>query len=206
MKKIVTAFLFIFILVALGACSQKAKVTSSWADPSLKSYGANNILVFGISNNDTTQKLYENVFVDEFAKTNVQAMASFKTVGTIPDPDRKTVEAAIKSTGASAVLITHAIDSTSKTQTYPGTIHFLPGGYYGSMYGYYGHTYQAVYTPPTSVTRTTLMLETNLYDVATEKLVWSVQSEAIDPKLLRTDFERIVNIQISDMKKNGVIP
>ena len=74
------------------------------------------------------------------------------------------------------------------------------------MYGYYGHTYQAVYTPPTSVTRTTLFLETNLYDVATEKLVWSVQSEAIDPKLLRTDFERVVNIQITNMKKHGVIP
>ncbi len=74
------------------------------------------------------------------------------------------------------------------------------------MYGYYGHTYQTAYTPPTSVTRTTLFLETNLYDVATEKLVWSVQSEVIDPKLLRTDFERIVNIQITNMKSNGVIP
>lgn len=206
MKKLFRTCLSAFMLIVLVACSQKAKVTSSWADPSLKSYGANNILVFGISNSDTNQKLYENVFVEELAKTDVQAMASYKAIGTIPEPDRKIIEAAIKRTGASAVLITHAMDSTSETHSFPGTIHFRPGGYYGSMYGYYGHTYQAVYTPPTNVTRTTIFLETNLYDVTTEKLVWSVQSEAINPKLLRTDFERIVNIQISNMKRNGVIP
>lgn len=206
MKKLFGTCLSVFMLITLVACSQKAKVTSSWADPSLKSYGANNILVFGISKSDTNQKLYENVFVEKLGKTDIQAMASYNAIGATPEPDRKIIEAAIKRTGASAVLITHTIDSTSETHSFPGTVHFRPGGYYGSMYGYYGHTYRAVHTPPTSVTKTILLLETNLYDVATEKLVWSVQSRAIDPKLLRTDFERIVNIQITNMKKNGVIP
>jgi hypothetical protein len=197
--------LFFSLVLTLTACSRKAKITSSWVDPSLGGYGANNMLVMGVSRNETRLKLYENVFVDLLSKDNVQAMASYKVIGNVLEPDEKIVKAAIKKTGASSVLITHVVDRTSKTHTYPGAIHFQPGGYYGSMYGYYGHAYAAIYTPPSNVTRTTVHLESNLYDVATASLVWSAQSEAIDLKLLRTDFERLAGLLISDMKNNGLL-
>jgi hypothetical protein len=48
-------------------------------------------------------------------------------------------------------------------------------------------------------------LESNLYDVKTAKLVWSAQSDAVDPKLLRTDYERVVDVLIADMKNKKVL-
>ncbi len=205
MKNVIVIFFSIALVLTLAACGPKAKITSSWVDPSQKSYAANDILVLGVSRSEPVLKLWENVFVDLFTKADIRTMASYKVIGNVPDPDREIIEAAIKKTGASSVLITHMVDSKSETQTYPGSIHFLPGGFYGGMYGYYGHTYQAVYTPPSNLTRTVVRLETNLYDVATAGLVWSAQSEAVNPKLLRTDFERIAGLLVADMKKNGVV-
>lgn len=205
MKNIIVTFFSLILVLLLAACSPKAKITSSWVDPAQKGYGANNILVMGVSRSETRLKLFENVFVDEFQKINVQAMASYKVIGNVLDPDRKIVEAAVKKTGASSVLITRVVDRKSETQKYPGTVHFMPGGFYGNFYGYYDYSYRAVYTPPSSVTRTTVRLESNLYDVATASLVWSAQSEAIDPKLLRTDFERFVDVLIVDLQKNGIV-
>lgn len=205
MKNAIVILFSIVLLLTLAACGPKAKITSSWVDPSQKGYAANDILVLGVSRSEASLKLWENVFVDLLTKTDVRTMASYKVIGNVPDPDREIIEAAIKKTGASSVLITHMVDSKSETQTYPGSVHFMPGGFYGGMYGYYGHTYQAVYTPPSNLTRTVVRLETNLYDVATAGLVWSAQSEAINPKLLRTDFERVAGLLIADMKKNGVV-
>ncbi|MBW1634883.1 MAG: hypothetical protein JRJ68_01285 [Deltaproteobacteria bacterium] len=205
MKNVIFVAMGIALSLLVAACGPKEKVTSSWADPSLKGYSADNILVLGMGRDEVNLKLWENVFVDLFSADNVRAMASHKVIGTVPEPDEKIIREAIKKTGASSVLITHMVDSKSKTNNYHGSLHFVPGGFYGGMYGYYGNTYSSVYTPPSHITRTVVRLESNLYDVATASLVWSAQSEAINPKLLRTDFERIVGLLIADMKKSGVV-
>ncbi len=205
MKNLIVSLFAVTLIVTVSACTQKARITSSWVDPTFAGYGADNILVMGVSRNETHIKLFENVFVDELSKNNIRTMASYKIIGDVPEPDRKIVEAAVAKTGATSVLITHIVDRTSKTQDFPGTVNFIPGGFYGNMYGYYNDTYSAIYNPPSSVTRTTVRLESNLYDVKTAKLVWSAQSDAIDPKLLRTDYERVVDVLIADMKSNKVL-
>ena len=205
MKNFIIILMGTVLFALVAACGPKAKVTRSWADPSLKGYSADNILVLGMGRDEVSLNLWENVFVDLFAADNVRAMASHKVIGTVPEPDEKIIREAIKKAGASSVLITHMVDSKSETNNYPGSMHFVPGGFYGSMYGYYGHTYTTVYTPPSHITRTVVRLETNLYNVATGSLVWSAQSEAVNPKLLRTDFERIAGLLIADMKKSGVV-
>ena len=205
MKNLIVTLFSVALMLTLSACSPKARITSSWVDPSGAGYSADNILIMGVSRNETHMKLFENVFVAELKKANIEAMASYKVIGHVLEPDRKIVAAAVAQTGASSVLITHVIDRTSATQEFSGTVHYIPGGFYGNMYGYYNETYSAIYTPPSSITRTTVRLESNLYDVKTAKLVWSAQSDTIDPKLLRTDFERIVDVLIADMKNKKVL-
>ncbi|MFT5698722.1 MAG: hypothetical protein ACI8ZB_001577 [Desulforhopalus sp.] len=205
MKNVIMGFIAVSLVLTFAACSPKAKIVSSWVDSSLQGYGANNILVIGVSRDEVHVKLFENVFVDQFDISNIQSIASYKVIGHVLKPDRKIVEAAILETGASSVLITHVVGNKSKTRNYPGTVHFLPGGYYNNMFDYYGRTYGAIYSPASSITKTTVRLESNLYDAATASLVWSAQSDAIDPKLLRTDYERVVNVLIADMKNKGVL-
>ena len=207
MKNLIVTLFCLILILSLAACGppKGAKITSSWVAPSQKGYQADNILVMGVSRSETRLKLFENVFVDEFQKINVRAMASYRVIGNVPDPDRKIIEAAVKKTGASSVLFTRVLDRKSETQTFPGTSHFLAGGFYESMYGYYDFSYQAVYTEPMAISRTTVRLESNLYDVATASLVWSAQSEALNPELLRTDFEKFVDVLIVDLQKNGIV-
>ncbi len=201
MKKALLILLSVTSIVSFAACSQKARVTSSWVDPALNGYTANDVLVIGVSKDETRLKLYENVFVDEFAKNNIRAQASHKVSGTILEPDRESVEAVVKESGASSVLVTHVVDRKSETLTLPGTVHYRPVNFYG----YYGRAYTRVHMPATNVTSTVVRLESNLYDVSTNNLVWTAQSEVINPELLRTDFERIVGFLMADMKKKGVV-
>ena len=201
MKKALLVLLSVTFILSFAACSPKATLTSSWVDPSLKGYSANDVLVLGVSKDETRLKLYENVFVDEFAKNNIRAIASHKVIGTVLEPDRESVEAAVKKSGASSVLVTHVVDRQSESHTIPGSVHYRTTGFYG----YYGQAFTRVHMPATDVTRTVVQLESNLYDISTNSLVWSAQSEAINPELLRTDFERIIGLLVADMKEKKII-
>ena len=205
MIKILHSILVIFTVFFFFGCGPKAKLTSSWVEPTLKGYVVEDVLVLGVSKSEASIKLWEFVFADHFTQAGVHAMESNKVIGSVPEPDRKTVEAAIKKADASSVLITHVVKSTSKTHTYPGTLHFEPRASYIGMYGYYNSIYRAVYTPPVDKTKTIVRLESNLYDVGTARLVWSAQSESLDPKLLRRDFDRVIGLLMDDMKKSGVL-
>ncbi len=201
MKKVFLMFLYVPLILSFAACSPKAKITSSWVDPSLNGYSANNVLVMGVSKDETRLKLYENVFVDLFAANNLHAIASYKVIGTVSEPNREIVEATIKKTGASSVLITNVVDRKSETHTIRGTTYYRPTGYYG----YYGQAFTRVHVSASDVTNTVVRLESRLYDVLTDRLVWSAQSEVINPQLLRTDFERIIGLLMANMKEKGII-
>ncbi len=204
MKNVITILFSITLVLSFVACAPKARVMQSWVDPTRTEYAANDILVLGVIRSEVSLKLWENVFVDQFIKMGVRAKASHKVIGNVPEPDRVIIEAAIKKAGASSVLITHIVSSKSKTYTHRGAIHSRPG-MYEDLHVYYGHTYRTVSTPPSDITHTLVRLESNLYDAATASLVWSAQSEVLDPNLLRTDYDLITGILIADMKKNGVV-
>ena len=50
-----------------------------------------------------------------------------------------------------------------------------------------------------------LRLETNLYDTATQQLVWSMQSESIEPSTPRDVIETQINLTIATLAERGKI-
>ncbi|MBI5008407.1 MAG: hypothetical protein HZB98_01880, partial [Bacteroidia bacterium] len=47
-------------------------------------------------------------------------------------------------------------------------------------------------------------LETNLYDLNTDKLLWSVQSEARNPENLEEWFKKYSEMLINHLERNGM--
>ena len=52
----------------------------------------------------------------------------------------------------------------------------------------------------------TVYLATNLYDVKTEKLIWSGKSKTFKPDSNRQMFDDVINAVIKDLQKNNIIP
>jgi hypothetical protein len=87
----------------------------------------------------------------------------------------------------------------------PGTVYApVNYGYYGSFYGYYNYYYPVVYSPGYYSVDKTFYLECNLYDLAADKLLWSIQSEARNPKDLHSWFKAYANMLISHLKQKGL--
>ena len=201
-KFLYNAFLIVFCLV-LTSCGSKMKVLHSWTDDSLKGYSVDDVLVIGFTRDHTSQRLFEDSFVEAFVAENITATQSYKTAGWETKPDKTKVKEAIMKSGARTVLMTRVIDKKTKTNTYPGSVHYAPSPYYRGMYGYYG--FSVTYSPPTTTTTEILYLESNLYDVASEKLIWTALTEAKDPTRIKADFNKFVKVVMDDLRQQNLL-
>jgi hypothetical protein len=103
------------------------------------------------------------------------------------------------------VLTLALLDSKIVESYHPGTAYYpYSSGYYGSFYGYYGYYYPQVYTEGYYSTDKSFYLETNLYDLKADKLLWSVQSEAHNPENLEEWFKKYSEMLINHLVRNGL--
>jgi hypothetical protein len=200
----------LLLTVFMSGCGPTQKITSSWADPDAATKGPyNKVFVVALSPNSTANYDIE----DQMAKIlNTRGFRVARSTDIFPpkfsitkDITREQLTTAIEKTGADAVLILALLDSKSVESYNPGTVYApVNYGYYGSFYGYYNYYYPVVYSPGYYSVDKTFYLECNLYDLNSDKLVWSVQSEARNPKDLHSWFKAYANMLISHLKSKGL--
>ena len=207
--KFKTGSLLLFALL-LTSCGPTQKITSSWADPDATTKGPyNKVFVVALSPNSNANYDIE----DQMAKVlNSRGFRVARSTDIFPpkfsitqDLTREQLTAAIAKTGSDAVLVLALLDSKSVESYNPGTVYApVNYGYYGSFYGYYNYYYPVVYSPGYYSVDKTFYLECNLYDLAADKLLWSIQSEARNPKDLHSWFKAYANMLISHLKRKGL--
>jgi hypothetical protein len=149
------------------------------------------------------RKVFEGRFVAELEARGNNAIPSYTIVSLEELPDRELVKSRIHNRGADTVLIARLVDSKTIEAYQPGTIHAVPTFFYG-----WGTYYEVLfvdygYTADTQVA----YIETNLYDIKTEKLIWSAHSKtertAGEQQLINTFIDIIIKKLSSDKIING---
>jgi hypothetical protein len=202
--------LLILLAVTMVKCGPSQRITGSWADPEAQDMGPyKKVFVIVMSQDpDVNYSIESQIAMTlksrgfEVVKSNDIFPPKFSVTR---DFSREELVASIKRTGCDAVF-TLALLDTKKVESYnPGTVYYpVNYGYYGNYYGYYSHYYPQVYTPGYYSVDRTYYLETNLYDVASTKLVWSVQSEAHNPSGINDWFKKYSYLLTKHLKTSGL--
>ncbi len=188
------SFTLMLAVLLLTSCA-KQNLTSSWINTSLPEMKMEDVLVIGLAKHPTTRNIFENAYVEDLEEENVKAFPSHKVAGENLEPTREALLKVIRKTDAKTVLITRLVNSKKKT-LYQDAV----GPTSSSYEEPYGAFFQAQ-TPQTSATKIFVYLESNLYDVQTEQLIWSATAEAKDPVMTKEYMKRITNLFIKDLKK-----
>jgi len=203
--------IFILLLTAsITGCGPTQKITGSWNDPQATSMGPyNKIFIMVISQNHVANYDIE----DQMAKTLIaKGFRVIRSTDIFPPKfslsesyTRESLAETIKKNGCDAVL-TLALLDTKKVETYhPGAAYYPYNyGYYGSYYSYYNYYSPMVNSPSYYTTDKTFYLETNAYDVASDKMIWSVQSEAQNPNSVKDWFKSYSYMLIGHLKSKGL--
>lgn len=192
------AILFVFTALMLSACATKRPVME-WQDEGFTD-ALDNILIIAAIERSTRRRVYEDEFVEALAALNVDATPSYELMTTSMTISRKTVEAAIRGQNIDVVLVTRLLGVKEEEVYQPPTYY----DHHRSYHRYYTHALEndnRAYYRRFKV----LTLETNIYDAATKELVWSMQSESIEPSVPRNLIEEQIALTIETLQARGLI-
>ena len=204
-------FLISAVSFLLLSCAS-TRITDSWADPdNSKTY--NDLLIIGISESEANRRAYESYFVEELRDIGIEAAASYQLIKSSQKIERDTISQAAQDLGIDGVIVTHvvAVDEETVYRPSPGYTYsgayggYYRGGYYGGLYTYYPHVRNYVHEPGYYTTHDTYTLETNLYDVKTEELVWSARTRTFSPESVNKVIAELTRLLIKDLQQKNLI-
>jgi len=190
------------LTLAVAACSSTT-VTEQWSDPEQKT-AFNNLLVLSLNHNDTRRRVFESGFIEELDKRGVESTASYELLPEKKDLSKEAIKAAVAGTAIDAVLVMRQVKIKKEDRYVPPRYDYVGDPFYGSFYGYYGH-FSTVYTPGYITEDTTVHLETNLYRVDGEKLVWSGKTETFNPKNTDALISELAKTILGELSKSNLI-
>lgn len=176
---------FVLLLMAAG-CTTSSKITTSWKAENTVPQKYNKILVLGLIReaDRTLQENMENHFVGDLKELSYNATSSLKEYGpkVFDKMDEETALDKLKNSGVDAVITIVLLDKKKERKYVPANIYYSPYGYYSNRFwGYRTTLNHRIYEPGYYVTDTKYFWESNFYDMSTQKLVYSVQTQSFDP-------------------------
>jgi hypothetical protein len=188
-----SALLFTLVGLALGVLSSCGGTNLSyvWKDPHYGGGYLTSVMVVGVSKEVDRRRVFEEVFVREFEKRGIKAVASIKVL----DPDtqltRDTVKAQAARLRMDAVLTTRLLSAGNEEIDQPPSISTMPSAQYRNLDLYF-YSWDALSAYPGALGRQYVVrLETNVFDTDTEKLIWTASSQTVEPESIREIIESL---------------
>lgn len=207
MKKIKwLALPFVFLFTA---CTS-TKITSSWKAQNFESKAYKKILVLGLIR-DTDRSLQEKMethMIGDLKEKGYNAVGSLNEYG--PKAFNQLTEAdaisKLKESGVDAVITIVLLDKQKERSYVPGRLYYSPYGmYYNRFWGYYGTLHYRIYEEGYYINDTQYFWESNLYDMSTQSLLYSVQTKSFDPANSESLGHEYGKLIISEMVKNNIL-
>ena len=190
--------------LALGACSATAPV-SEWRDEAFAGGPFGDLLVIAIDDDDLERRLFEDSFARALRAERMTATPSWGVMPTDEKVDKVLVRNAIAGRSIDAVLVVHLVGTEEREIYHPPRSSYAPARYSQRYYGYYSSVYDYVYEPGYYTRHNLVKLETNLYDVASEELIWSSQSETLDPESANGLIESLAVTVIDQLRAQRLL-
>jgi hypothetical protein len=189
MKKIKNLFccLAVMYCLILTSCAQTTTL-SAWKD---ESYGGQikKILIIGASEKPGVRRMFEQEFANQLKPYGITALPSNQILPADKMLDRETIISKIEGRGIDAVLVTDLVERK------------MVKTYRSDWYNHQTRTYGRYFEDEI------VNLETSLYDVKTEKLVWSALSETtiMEEDSTYGKIKEFIKSMVEKLSKNKLI-
>jgi hypothetical protein len=198
------------IMMALTLGCSTSRIIHSWKDDSALRKKYNKILVLAMNGGTslTTRQRMEMHLAGDLKDLGYAAASSVMEYGykAFRDMTEETVIEKIKNSGFDAVITIVLLDKKKERTYVPGRVYSQPYLlYYRHFWNYYTTTYDRVYAPGYYTINTRYFWESNLYDVATKELLYSVQTESFDPASSESLAHEYGKLIVKDMVKRHVL-
>lgn len=185
-----TPMKLVFMLAVVGSlgvgCASSTQFVQSWASPDAKPLAFTKVIAIGVDANEGSRRIAEEEICKSIKNPAVVCIPSWSVLPGEAARDTDTAKAKIQEQRFDGAVILRVLGIDKEVIETPATTtvgigFYQPPGFYHPMYGYYGTSWGMAYRPGSTRVRRTVRVETNIYSVRDEKLVWSGVSETVNP-------------------------
>jgi hypothetical protein len=163
------------------------------------------VYVVGIAKSEMNRRIFEDAFSNQFFSKGVSSEASYRDITFSKDVNKDVLAKKMAERGCDSVVLTRLIGQRKEivtTTAYDPV--YSPGPYYGG-YGRYNRPHAFSYMPTTTTERVILTVESVMYDLKTEQLIWSAQFETTVEGSIDKMVEKYVQEVAKDLKGKKII-
>jgi len=206
-RKISQELLVVGLIVFLLSCSSgTTRLIHSHMDDAREGKPINDVLIIAIIDQQEVRETFEKHFVDRFNAAGVEAVSSVRdfSVRMGAKLNKQDIADAIDKHGCDTVAITHLI-GLEESEVF-SRANRRSSRYHNGYYGFYNYAWDYVHAPTVYGERVKISIETRFYDVTTESLIWSGESQTMDPEATGQAIGQVVDVVMKDLNKNGLLP
>ena len=192
------------LAAALGVTvAAKTRFSSVWKAPDAAtvSFAGKKVAALVIDKDDSLRVAGEEALVRELDARGMKGVASYRMMPKELAQDPAQAKIWYEKAGIEGVVAFRVVSDDRRKTIVPGT---WTTAYYSTLWGYYGSSYGAVFTPGYTRDERIISLETLIFSVPKNALMWAGLSETENPKDGQKVVTEVVKEAVNEMRKQGL--
>jgi hypothetical protein len=192
-------------VTAVGCAS--TSFVSSWQAPVEGTIQFDNkrVAAVVVSADETTRRAGETALAREISARGAQGVPSYTLLSEEDAKDKDAAKKKLQDAKIEGAVIMRAISNEQEISYSPGTGWYGAYPYYGSFYGYWGYGWGMAYDPGYLRTDRVVLVETLVYSLAQDKLLWAGKSKTTNPENLQKFISELADAAAKEMRKAGFV-
>ncbi|TDP03418.1 hypothetical protein [Flavobacterium sp. 245] len=205
--------ILLIAILSLSGCGSNTSIVNSWRDPDITvaQEEFKKVLVVALVKDEASRRITEN----RIAASNPVFKTSYQYLNATSQLTQEQKLKILQDENFDGVVTMRLVSKEKETTYVPGT---YTGMYYGGfdgmytgMYGYgfgnwYGMYSPNFYDPGYYQETTSYMVETNIFSLKQNKLIWTGTTESQYVTDLGQTVDAIMQAVVKEMRKDGSLP
>jgi len=208
MKK--SLFVPFMVALLLAACTSTKESTGVWVNKDkIQGKSFSKIFIVVMSADPEARSTVENDLARVAISRGHEVVKSIDMIpASVKDPKLPTkdeVVAKVKESGCDGVFVASLLKKEESIGYTSGTTAYSIQPYQTYYTGYYTYWYPSVSTPSYYDHEKTYVMQSNLYEVASEEIMWSVQSKVFSPETIKKFSQAYTSTLVKQLEKGNLI-
>lgn len=198
------SLLLVALALAVTACSGSSyQMTPLYLEEQAAVTPIEDVLIIVVVDDQEIRAIFEKHFKDWFTFKGIEAITSTEVLPVKKDGelDKETILEVVDKYANDSVLITN-LEGYEEEEVFSRD---LPR-FHGTYYGFYRYAWGYVYWPTIYGENVQFTLETRLYNLKSESLIWAGDSKVVNPETAGKAIGQVVEAVMQELEKNALLP
>jgi hypothetical protein len=155
-----------------------------------------------VTKNEGQRRSAEDLIVQDLNKQGAKGIASYTILPSGQNIGGDEARKQLRAAGADGAVIMRVVGKDQQVTYSPGTAY---PAYYGGFGPYWGYGWGAAYSPGYLQTDTLVSVETLIYSLVSDKLIWAGTSATQNPDNLGALIEAVDHAVVQEMAAQGML-